>query len=134
MPLSSHPYLPTCALAFGAFPTLVGLQLLLVDPLSGLSMLGYTVPTDPSSRQLSTSLMRFFGARDLTLGLVTLAVWRFGNRKTLGVTTGLGTGLAVMDGLINQVDVVGGGWKHWVFVPFGAMLSGGLLGVFDGLL
>lgn len=133
MPLSQSRFLSFASIAFGCFPTFVGLQIL-IDPLKGLSLLGYQVPTDPSSRALSASLMRFFGARDLTLGLVTLAVWRSGDRKTLGLTMALGTGIAVMDGFINRIDVPGGEWKHWVLVPVAAFISGGVLGLFDGVL
>ena len=131
MPISRSPYLSFAALAFGAFPTIVGLQLL-IYPLSGLSLLGYAIPSDPSTRVLSASLLRYYGARDLTLGMITLAVWKSGDRRTLGFTMALGTTLAIMDGFINQADVSGGAWKHWVLVPVGGLITVGTLGLLDG--
>lgn len=133
MPLSQSRFLSFASLAFGCFPTFVGVQILL-DPLTGFSLLGYDVPTDPSSRALSASLMRLFGVRDMTIGLITLTVWRSGDRKTLATTIAFGTLLAVMDGFVNRINVQGGEWKHWVFVPMGAFISGGIFGLFDRVL
>jgi len=130
MPFSQHPWLPPAAVAFGSFPALIGLQFLFA-PLQGLSTIGYQLPSDLNSQPLIISLLRFFGARDLTIGLLALAVWRSGDRRTLGLVAAIGAGLATMDGFINSVDIPGAGWKHWVFVPFGLVISGGLLGFFD---
>lgn len=43
-------------------------------------------PTITPCRALSSSLKRFFGKRDLTLGLIILTVWKSGDRRTLGMT------------------------------------------------
>ena len=133
MPFSRHPRLPLAAAAFGALPALFGLQLL-ADPLAGLSMLGYPHPAVDSSQKLAKSLMRFFGSRDLALGLIMLAVWRIGDTRMLGVMVAIGTGVTILDGFINEADMSKGGLKHWIFVPVGSMIGGGLLGWFDGLL
>lgn len=133
MPFSQNQWLPPAAAVFSSFPLLVGLQLLL-KPNSGLDMLDYKLPQDKSFHSLVQAFVRYFGARDLTLGLIQLAIWRSGNKQLLGTTVLIGSGLATMDGFINRLDVPGGEWKHWVFVPIGLIISGGLLGTFDSLL
>lgn len=68
-----------------------------------------------------------YGGRDIALGLMTLAVWARGDRRTLGLTMLASLPIALVDGFVSRDQIGGGEWGHWVFVGIGAGLAAGML-------
>ncbi|KAK6198211.1 hypothetical protein LQW54_010488 [Pestalotiopsis sp. IQ-011] len=117
------------AFALGLVPTLVGINAIL-RPASALSLLGFSAPPQPESQKLSRSLLRMYGGRDIALGLMTLAVWARGDRRTLGYTMLASLPIALVDGFVSRDQIGGGEWGHWVFVGIGGALAAGCLELF----
>lgn len=131
LPAASSSFYPNTALVIGLFPTLVGAAIILHPPLF-LSVFDFPPPSPstPQADKLITSLSILFGVRDLVIGLSTLAVWKYGNRRSLGCVILAGVGIVLGDGLVNRWQVGHGEWKHWVFIPLSTVVGGKLIGWF----
>ncbi|KAI0132715.1 hypothetical protein BJ170DRAFT_259307 [Xylariales sp. AK1849] len=128
--MSSSPhahYFANAAFAVGLIPALLGINAIL-RPVSALSILRFSSPPQPEAQRLTRSLIQMYGARDLTIGLTTLAVWSTGDRRALGFIMLASIPLAVVDGLVSRWQVGGGEWAHWGVIPVGLVLGAGLLG------
>ena len=78
--------------------------------------------------------MRLFGARDIAVGLTTLAIWYYGdgrggaNHKVLGLAMLAGSLIVAVDGWVSRLVIGKGEWNHWGFVPLNIAIGVGLLG------
>lgn len=115
------------ALVGAIAPTAVGLNAVL-RPSSAISMLGFPVPPQAVASGLAEALVQMYGSRSITLGLTSLVVLLFGDRKTLGWVCLTGAPLAAIDGYASYRFMGSGQWGHWIFVPFSLGMAGGLLG------
>lgn len=98
--------------------------------LNKITVLGFSAPPQPESQKLSQSLLRMYGGRDIALGLMTLAVWARGDRRTLGYTMLASLPIALVDGFVSRDQIGSGEWGHWVFVGIGGALAAGCLELF----
>ncbi len=132
IPPAYLPYLANAAATIGVIPTLLGV-VGLVQPQIPLDQIGY--PRSKSDQHLLIGLTRLTAARNLAIGVSTLAVWyatRTGQAsyRTLGSVFATFSFFLAVDGWIVK-DVVGQGeWGHWGFVPIAAGVGLGLMGVY----
>jgi len=124
--------LPNTAAVIACFPVGLGIAGLLYPRATLKNISEFEGPTTPKEQKLTDNLIRFFGARDLNIGLSCLAVWYMGDRRALGCMMLFGSGMATIDGFL-QMDQTGKGWeKHWPVVPIMIAVGAALLGWFDG--
>ncbi|EMC95908.1 hypothetical protein BAUCODRAFT_148763 [Baudoinia panamericana UAMH 10762] len=124
--------LPNTAAVIGIFPSVMGVACL-INPRFGFSVFDQRPVSNPESQKLVDNLMRLFGARDVYLGLTNLIAWQLNDRVMLGYCTLLGTGVVIVDGLVQKWQTGEGEWRHWGFVPVTALLGAGLAGWLDGM-
>lgn len=101
-------------------------------PAAGFSMLGFPMPPEPKGQKLSFALLRMYGVRQATMGLAHLALWWSGEHRLMGVLMLVNAPVAVVDGFVSRWLTGGGEWGHWGFIPFGMLLTAGLLGAERG--
>jgi hypothetical protein len=114
-------------LAINFLPIVVGINAVL-RPASALRLLNYPVPIDKTARRTTYTVLQMYGARNIAMGLSTLAVWCSGDRRTLGWVMLAGIPLATIDGFVTRQLTGIGEWGHWSFIPVSLGLAGGLLG------
>jgi hypothetical protein len=130
MPLSTSTrveYFAGAAFAAGLVPAALGVNAIL-RPASALSLLSFPEPRDPEGRRLALSLMRIYGARNMAVGLSTLAAWAGGDRRALALTMLAQLPMAVVDGFVSRAQIGAREWDHWGFTVVGVVLAAGLLG------
>ncbi|KAI3391089.1 hypothetical protein diail_7967 [Diaporthe ilicicola] len=84
-------------------------------------------PPGPEAQKLSRSLVRMYGVRQATMGLVGVTLWWSGEHRLMGVLMLVNTPIAIVDGLVSRWQVGAGEWGHWGFIPVGLALTIGLL-------
>ncbi|KAI9147315.1 hypothetical protein HJFPF1_12334 [Paramyrothecium foliicola] len=124
----AQTYLSYIALFFSVLPSLFGLNAFL-RPEATMAQVNFLVPTHPEARKLATSLMRFFGIRNVCTGLLMLLIYFTGDDVQLGRALSICIINATTDGFICKWQTGGGEWAHWGFVPILATLSGSLVGL-----
>lgn len=119
-------------------PALVGINAVL-RPSSALEMLGFRSsfaglstsspsPTDEQDR-LALALTQMYGARQLSLGLTTIAAFSVSDDPVvLGAIMLAGIPIAVIDGFVSKALTGKGQWGHWAAVPVSLVLGLGLFG------
>jgi multidrug efflux pump subunit AcrB len=111
----------------GLLPIALGINAV-ARPASALALLQFPAPTDPAARKVTESVLQMYGARNITLGLSTLAVWYAGSHRTLGLVMLAGIPLALIDGFVSLNQIGSGQWGHWSACIVGGVLGLGLLG------
>lgn len=130
MPLSDSPYLVNAAGVLGHL-LVVGGSAAVFSPRSVIGAFGLDAPSTPESQNLIDLLVPLYGFRELSLGLSMVAVWRYGNIKTLGWTTMAVVVTALGDGWVARKQRKGLEWVHWGLTPISLGLGAGLLGYLD---
>lgn len=138
MAISTSPLLTPLALLFGTIWVGFGLNAIFY-PRRALSVFEFDLPVSTADQQLVDALIVLYGARDLFMGMVVyVAVYfssgkRAGNvgRRVLGWVLILGSGVAVVDGMVVKGLIGRGEWNHWGYAPV-AGLVGALVGGVSG--
>ncbi|CAD0092284.1 unnamed protein product [Aureobasidium vineae] len=130
MSLSSSPYLINTAGVIGHLLILGGSGTIF-SPRSAIGAFGLDQPSTPEAAKLVDLLIPLYGFREVSLGLSMVAVWRYGNIKTLGWTTMAVVVTALGDGWIARKQQRGLEWVHWGLAPIALGLGAGLLGYLD---
>lgn len=130
MPLSDSPYLVNSAGVLGHL-LIAGGFAAIISPRSVIGAFGLTTPSTPDSQRLIDVLVPLYGFRELSMGISTVAVWRYGNIRTLGWTTMAVVATALGDGWVARKQRKGVEWVHWGLTPLFVGLGAGLLGYFD---
>jgi len=130
MALSQSPYLVNTAGVIGHLLILGGSGAIF-SPRSVIGAFGLDTPSTPEAQKLVDLLIPLYGFREVSLGLSMVAVWRYGNVKTLGLTTLAVVATALGDGWIARKQRKGMVWVHWGLVPVALGLGAGLLGYLD---
>ncbi|KAG9943432.1 hypothetical protein KCU85_g8677, partial [Aureobasidium melanogenum] len=130
MALSTSPLLVNSAGVLGHL-LVVGGSAAVFSPRSVIGAFGLDTPSAPESQRLIDLLVPLYGFRELSLGLSMVAVWRYGNIKTLGWTTMAVVVTALGDGWVARKQRKGMEWVHWGLTPIALGLGAGLLGYFD---
>ncbi|GAA5842611.1 hypothetical protein JCM11251_007741 [Rhodosporidiobolus azoricus] len=86
------------------------------DPVSALAFFEFSLPSSPAERQLVTSLLAVYGARDIFMGVAAYATAYYGSRKALGWVTLAGGAVAAVDGAVCKL-ANGGEMNHWGYAP-----------------
>lgn len=126
----AQSYISYITLFLSALPALFGLNACF-RPEATMASVNFPVPTNPEARKLATSLMRFFGIRNICCGLLLLLIYFTGDDIQLGRGLMIVIVNATMDGFICKWQTGGGQWAHWGLIPILAALSGTLMGLFD---
>lgn len=92
---------------------------------------GLDTPSTPEAQKMVDLLVPLYGFREVSLGLSMIAVWRYGNIRTLGWTAMAVVVTALGDGWIARKQRKGKEWGHWGLIPIALGLGAGLLGYFD---
>ena len=131
IPPTSLPYLANTAAVISLLPTFIGFGAL-IRPQIGLTIFSFPAPTSPNDQTLVLGLMRIFGARDLAVGLTTLAIWYYrqgiAGDKALGCAMLAGGLLVATDGWVSKEVIGKDEWKHWWFLPLNIGIGVALLG------
>ncbi|KAH0361345.1 hypothetical protein KCU65_g8791, partial [Aureobasidium melanogenum] len=130
MPLSNSPYLINAAGVLGHLLIAGGFAAILI-PRTMIGAFGLATPTTPESQKLVDTLVPLYGFRELSMGISMVAVWRYGNIKTLGWTTMAVVVTALGDGWVARKQRKGIEWVHWGLTPIAVALGAGLLGYLD---
>lgn len=130
--LTSHsPLALNLTAGFGVFQLTLGLTGVF-RPQTMLSVWGVeTSVTSAKDQTLIEALMQLYGARNIALGIMILAVRNLGDSRTLGACVLADSIVALVDGFAQKKATRGGQWKHWSFLPIGGGLAMALLGYFD---
>lgn len=118
IPPTYHPYLANTAALVACVPTAVGI-IGLRNPSAILGIFESAPLSTTATAQdhkLLDGFIRLFAARDIAVGVTTLAIWYHGCRggkregyATLGTAMLAGAGLVLMDGLVKSVGEWTGG-------------------------
>lgn len=123
IPPGALPYLAGFAAINGLVPTAIGI-LTLFDTRFGHKILDLPNIKDPKDAVVINGLLLMFGARDLAIGLTTIATWYLGCKG--GRTSGYpalgsimlgGALMTVVDGMVARRVNGRGEWGHWSFTP-----------------
>lgn len=127
--------LPNAVAALSVLATSVGL-VSIIDPMEAIPQFGLSYPAQHNyqTMSLSVALTRVYGVRNMSMGLINLAIWWNGRksgdvawRHALGWAMIMNLGTPIVDGMMCEAQGKTSGWKHWVFVPVAAALGAGLL-------
>jgi hypothetical protein len=115
----------------GLVPVALGINAIF-RPRVALNLLEFTPPRDREGQKLVDNLMRFYGGRDVAIGMPLLLAWYFEDRKMLGWLLIMGAFTASVDAWATRLQNGKGEWNHLPFAVIGLALGGGLLGWFGG--
>ncbi|KAF4957455.1 hypothetical protein FGADI_3091 [Fusarium gaditjirri] len=125
----SHPIIFNGSLGLGLM--LVGLGLnASFRPNDHLQRLEFPVPTEPLAKKFSLALMRIWGIRNITVGLLISLIWKTGDEILMAKALSATLAMPVTDGFVSRIIIGGGETQHWVFPPLLAVMSAGLFGYF----
>jgi hypothetical protein len=130
MSYSQSPYLINTAGTIGHLLILGGFGAIF-SPRSVIGAFGLDTPSTPEGQKLVDLLIPLYGFREVSLGLSMVAVWRYGDIKTLGLTTMAVVVTALGDGWVARQQRKGMEWVHWGLTPIALGLGAGLLGYLD---
>ncbi|CAF3476135.1 hypothetical protein FGSG_01756 [Fusarium graminearum PH-1] len=125
----SHPILFNGSLGLGLFLSSLGLNASF-RPNSHLKALEFPIPKDPEAKKFSRALMRIWGIRNISVGLLIALIWSTGDETLMAKALSLTIALPVTDGFVSRILIGGGETQHWVFPPLLAVISAGLFGWF----
>lgn len=125
--MPTFPLLATLTLLFGLLPLVIRTTALLRPASILTSIFHFPLPTTPYERRLALGLMRVYGSRNVTIGLISVALWSYGQFAVMGWACLAGVIMTVTDGLVARAVVSGKEWTHWGFAPLGMGLGFGLL-------
>lgn len=130
--------LPNVVAGLSILATSAGL-FALIDPLEAIPSFGLKFPynSERANMSLAVALTKVYGVRNLSMGLVQLALWwnarkatgatKLAWRHALGWALVLNVATPVVDGLVCEAHQRNSGWRHWIFAPVSAAIGAGLL-------
>ncbi|KAH8660315.1 hypothetical protein BX600DRAFT_467546 [Xylariales sp. PMI_506] len=125
----SHPWLVQAS-KFGALiPGLLGVNALL-RPNSALSVFSLPLPPQGEQRRTMRSVMRFYGARQVSIACLCWLVCSTGDERLMGYAALAELQVVVVDALVCRAQLGYIDWSHWASAALGLGLAGGLLGWF----
>jgi hypothetical protein len=95
-----------------------------------LKNLEFPVPTEPEARKLSYALMRIWGIRNISVGLLVGIIWTTKDETLMGKALAITLGIPITDGFVSRFLIGGGEFQHWVFPPVLVVMIAGLFGWF----
>lgn len=125
----SHPILFNASLGLGLMLVALGINAAL-RPNAHLTSLKFPIYSEPQLQSLNHALMRIWGIRNISFGLLLSAIWASGNETLMGIGLCISIALLITDGFVSRMLIGGGETQHWVFPPILALMAAGLLGWF----
>ncbi|KAF4987825.1 hypothetical protein FGRMN_10141 [Fusarium graminum] len=95
-----------------------------------LKSLEFPVPTESQAKKFSYALMRIWGIRNISMGLMISAIWASGDEKLMAKALLISIGMPVTDGFVSRHVIGGGETQHWVFPPVLIVMAAGLFGYY----
>ena len=123
--LHAGAFFATAFIAFGINATF--------RPRSGLEVFEFSAPSGADEQKLVDNLIVLYGTRDIYMGVTLAVAWYFANRTIMGWSLLAGSGVVMVDGIVNHAVIGRGQWKHWSYGPVMAAVGAALLGVVDGM-
>ncbi|CEF73941.1 unnamed protein product [Fusarium graminearum] len=102
----SHPILFNGSLGLGLFLSSLGLNASF-RPNSHLKALEFPIPKDPEAKKFSRALMRIWGIRNISVGLLIALIWSTGDETLMAKALSLTIALPVTDGFVSRI-LIGG--------------------------
>ena len=102
-------------------------------PRAGLEIFEFERPKDAEAQKLVDGLVILYGARDVYMGATVAIAWYLANRTILGWSLVVGSGVVFVDGIVNNMVIGRGQWKHWGDAPVMGAVGAALLGLADHL-
>ncbi|RGP63967.1 hypothetical protein FSPOR_8295 [Fusarium sporotrichioides] len=125
----SHPIIFNGSLGLGLMLVSLGLNAT-IRPVAHLRSLEFPVPTEPQARKLSHALMRIWGIRNISVGLLVVLIWTTKDETLMGTALAIALGMPITDGFVSRLITGGGELQHWVFPPVLVVMIAGLFGWF----
>ncbi|CAG7555651.1 unnamed protein product [Fusarium equiseti] len=125
----AHPILFNTTLPMSLFLFSLGLNASF-RPEAHLKALEFPLPKDAEAKKFAYALMRIWGIRNISVGLLLTLIWATGDEKLMAKAMGVTILLPVADGFVSRIVIGGGETQHWVFPPLLALVSAGLFGWF----
>jgi hypothetical protein len=129
MGISRHPALLWVASFFSTIFLGFGCAYM-IWPREAFSTFGFPSPTTRTDLELMDAVMVLYGAKDLFVGVSTLAATWLGNRKTTGVLLVAGSLCAGVDGYVVNRFTGTGEWNHWGYGSVMGVVGLALMGSF----
>lgn len=125
----SHPIIYNSSLGISLM--LVGLGLnASFRPDAHLRALEFPVPSEPLARKFSHALMRIWGIRNISVGLLLSVIWTAKDEGLMAKALCAVLTLPVTDGFVSRLVIGGGEFQHWIFPPITVVMIAGLFGLF----
>ncbi|KAF5241194.1 hypothetical protein FANTH_9190 [Fusarium anthophilum] len=125
----SHPIIFNGSLGLGLMLVGLGLNATL-RPNNHLKSLEFPIPTEPLAKKFSLALMRIWGIRNITVGVLISIIWKTGDEKLMAKALGAALAMPITDGFVSRIIIGGGETQHWVFPPLLVVMIAGLFGYF----
>lgn len=124
-----HPIIFNGSLGLGLMLVSLGLNATF-RPVAHLKNLEFPVPTDPEAKKFSHALMRIWGIRNISVGLLVSLIWTTKDETLMGKALAITLGIPITDGFVSRLLIGGGEFQHWVFPPVLVVMIAGLFGWF----
>jgi hypothetical protein len=125
----AHPIIFNGGLGLGLVLLSFGLNATF-RPQAHLQNLEFPLHTEPTARKLDYALMRIWGIRNITVGLLIAAIWTRHDEGLMGWALCAALPMPVTDGFVSRLLIGGGELQHWVFPPLLVVMIAGLFGWF----
>ncbi|KAF5966108.1 integral membrane protein [Fusarium bulbicola] len=125
----SHPIIFNGSLGLGLMLVGLGLNATL-RPNNHLKSLEFPIPTEPLAKKFSLALMRIWGIRNITVGVLISIIWTTGDENLMAKALSAALAMPITDGFVSRIIIGGGETQHWVFPPLLVVMIAGLFGYF----
>ncbi|KAF5542364.1 hypothetical protein FPHYL_11548 [Fusarium phyllophilum] len=125
----SHPIIFNGSLGLGLMLVGLGLNATL-RPNDHLQRLEFPIPTEPLAKKFSLALMKTWGIRNITVGVLISIIWTTGNENLMAKALTAALAMPITDGFMSRIIIGGGETQHWVFPPLLVVMIAGLFGYF----
>ncbi|KAG7422256.1 hypothetical protein Forpe1208_v001838 [Fusarium oxysporum f. sp. rapae] len=125
----SHPIIFNGGLGLGLMIVGLGLNATL-RPNDHLRRLEFPIPTEPLAKKFSLALMRIWGIRNITVGVLISFIWATGDEILMAKALSAALAMPITDGFVSRIIIGGGETQHWVFPPLLVVMVAGLFGYF----
>ncbi|KAF5659034.1 integral membrane protein [Fusarium denticulatum] len=124
-----HPIIFNGSLGLGLMLVGLGLNATL-RPNDHLQRLEFPIPTEPLAKKFSHALMKIWGIRNITVGVLISIIWTTGNENLMAKALSAALAMPITDGFVSRIIIGGGETQHWVFPPLLVVMAAGLFGFF----
>ncbi|KAF5975583.1 hypothetical protein FCOIX_7623 [Fusarium coicis] len=125
----AHPIIFNSSLGLGLMLVGLGLNATL-RPNDHLQRLEFPIPTEPLAKKFSLALMKIWGIRNITVGVLISVIWTTGDENLMAKALSAALAMPVTDGFVSRIIIGGGETQHWVFPPLLVVMAAGLFQFF----